>query len=143
MSQTRVLFDGTCPLCQFSVRQLRTLDWMRRLEYFDARHPELFPADLPPLDPVRLLEEMHVVTPTGQVLVGFRGVRYLAWHLPLLWAIVPLLYLPGAGTLGQWLYLKVARNRYNLVPCKDGVCSLPKQGTPGQGLPQAGTVTKE
>jgi predicted DCC family thiol-disulfide oxidoreductase YuxK len=134
--QTRVLYDGTCPLCQRGVRQLRSLDWCRRLEFIDARHPELFPPDMPALDPAQLMEQMHVVTPGGKVLAGFRGIRYLAWLLPLGWPFVLFLYLPGVPILGQWLYLKVARNRYNLVPCQDGVCSLPPQSTQPRTLPQ-------
>ncbi len=136
MSRIRVLYDGRCPLCQAGVRQLRRLDWFGRLDYLDARHPEAFPTDLPPLDAGRLLEEMHVITSGGQVLAGFRGIRYLAWFLPPGWPAAPFLYLPGVPTLGQWLYLKIARNRFNLVPCRDGVCSLPPQSTHTPTLPQ-------
>lgn len=141
--RTRVLYDGTCPLCQRAVRQLRSLDWLGRLDYLDARHPEQFPADLPPLAPERLLEEMHVITPRGEVLPGFRGVRYLLWLLPLGWPFVLFLYLPFVPALGQWLYLKIARNRYNLVPCRDGVCTLPPQTTHSPTPPQvAGTPNR-
>lgn len=140
MSRIYVLYDGQCPFCQGCIRLLRRLDWLGRLDYFDARHPEAFPPGLPPLDPARLMVEMHVVTATGQVLAGFRAVRYLAWYLPVGWPVAPLLYLPGVPTLGQWLYLKVARNRYNLVPCKDGVCSLPPQSTQPRTRPQADAV---
>ena len=36
-----------------------------------------------------------------------------------------LLYIPGVPGLGQRLYLWVARNRFRLVPCHGGVCTLP------------------
>jgi predicted DCC family thiol-disulfide oxidoreductase YuxK len=49
----------------------------------------------------------------------------MAWRLPLLWAVAPLLYLPGVPWLGQKVYLWVARNRFNLVPCHDGGCAVP------------------
>jgi predicted DCC family thiol-disulfide oxidoreductase YuxK len=120
-----VLYDGQCPLCQRSVRLLRRLDWLGRLAYRDARHPEALPPGTPPLDPQRLLEEMHVITPGRRVLHGFRALRWLAWRLPLLWLLAPLLYIPGVPWLGQKLYLWIARNRLHLVPCHGGVCTLP------------------
>jgi hypothetical protein len=36
--------------------------------------------------------------------------------------------MPG---LGQRVYLWVARNRFHLVPCHDGVCSIPPKEVPG------------
>ena len=32
---------------------------------------------------------------------------------------------PGVPWVGNKVYLWVAKNRFKLVPCKDGVCSLP------------------
>jgi len=93
-----------------------------RLTFADARDP----ANVPPgLDPARLMAEMHVVAPDGRVDHGFRAFRRLAWDLPPLWPLVPLLYLPGVPTIGQRLYLWVARNRFHLVPCHDGACAVP------------------
>jgi hypothetical protein len=109
------------------VSWLKWLDWRRRLCCLDARQPENVPALDPPLEPRRLLEEMHLVTPDGQrVYHGFAAFRWMAWRLPFLWALAPLLYLPGVPKLGQWAYLWVARNRFQLIPCKDGVCTLPQ-----------------
>lgn len=120
-----VLYDGQCPLCRKSVALLKWLDWRRRLDCRDARDPANVPATEPPLVLERLLEEMHLVTPDGQqVHHGFTAFRWMAWRLPLLWAVAPLLYIPGVPTLGQWAYLWIARNRFQLVPCRDGVCSL-------------------
>lgn len=68
---------------------------------------------------------MHVLTPDGtRLLSGFAALRWLAWRLPLLWPLAPFLYLPGMATLGQRLYLWVARNRLRLVPCHGGVCTV-------------------
>jgi predicted DCC family thiol-disulfide oxidoreductase YuxK len=77
-----------------------------------------------------MLEQMHVVTPDRKRFhVGFAAFRWMAWRMPLTWGIAPLLYLPGTRWLGNKVYLWVARNRYNLVPCKDGVCVLPHRGS--------------
>jgi predicted DCC family thiol-disulfide oxidoreductase YuxK len=115
-----------------SVGIVRRLDWLKRLRYVDARQPAALPGELraltqpgSPLRPERLLEEMHLLTPGGgRVYHGFAAFRWMAWRLPLLWPIAPLLYLPGVPWLGQRLYLWVARNRFHLVPCHGGVCTL-------------------
>lgn len=120
-----MLYDGQCALCLKGVAQLKRLDWLGVLSYADARDRANLPAD-PPLNPDRLLEEMHLLTADGHgVYHGFGAFRWLAWRLPLLWPLAPFLYLPGVPTLGQRLYLWVARNRFRLVPCHGGVCTLP------------------
>jgi len=125
-----VLYDGNCQLCQRSVRLLKRLDWLKRLRCQDCRDTENLPRCEIPLDPVRLLEQMHVVTPDRKrSYIGFAAFRWMAWRMPLTWGIASLLYLPGAQWLGNKVYLWVARNRYNLVPCKDGVCVLPHRGS--------------
>jgi predicted DCC family thiol-disulfide oxidoreductase YuxK len=121
----QVLYDGQCPLCRKSVELLKSLDWLHRLSYVNVRDPAEVPRCDPPLDPDRLLEEMHLLTPDGRhVYHGFTAFRWMAWRLPLLWPLLPFLYLPGMATLGQRAYLWVARNRFHLVPCHGGVCTL-------------------
>jgi predicted DCC family thiol-disulfide oxidoreductase YuxK len=117
-------------LCRKSRDILKRLDWFDRLRFDNARDPEKVPACNPPLEPGRLLEEMHLLTPEGgRVYHGFAAFRWMAWRLPALWPLLPLLYIPGIGRLGQRVYLWVARNRFQLVPCHGGVCSPP--GPPG------------
>jgi predicted DCC family thiol-disulfide oxidoreductase YuxK len=71
---------------------------------------------------------MHVVTPDRKrAFAGFAAFRYIAGRVPLLIGLMPLMYLPGVPEIGQRAYLWVAKNRFNLVPCKDGVCSLPQR----------------
>jgi predicted DCC family thiol-disulfide oxidoreductase YuxK len=122
----QILYDGQCPLCLKSVGLLRRLDWLGRLDYVNARDRDRLPAGGPPFDRDRLLKEMHVLTPDGRRLYhGFAALRWIAWRLPLLWPVAPLLYVPGVPWLGQRLYLWIARNRFRLVPCHGGVCTLP------------------
>jgi predicted DCC family thiol-disulfide oxidoreductase YuxK len=133
-----VLYDGQCPFCRRSVALLRRLDWLGRLRYHDARDADHLPPSNEPLHPPRLLEQMHVLSPGGdRAFAGFGAVRYLAWRLPALWAVAPLLYLPGIPVLGQRIYLWVAKNRFQLVPCHGGVCALPHRSprapSPGEG----------
>jgi predicted DCC family thiol-disulfide oxidoreductase YuxK len=125
-----VVYDGQWPLCLKSVATLRRLDWLGQLRYQNARDKGAISLLQPPLQGAQLLEEMHLLTPGGRVYRGFEALRWIAWRLPLLWALAPLLYLPGVPASGQRVYRWIARNRFRLVPCHGGVCSAPGRQTP-------------
>jgi predicted DCC family thiol-disulfide oxidoreductase YuxK len=121
-----VLYDGDCPLCRRSVAVLKKLDWRGRLAFQNARDVEHLPPARVELQPRRLLEEMHVLTPDRQhAYAGYRAFRWMAWRLPLTMPLAPLLYVPGVPWVGNKVYLWVARNRFQLVPCHDGQCQVP------------------
>jgi len=123
-----ILFDGQCPFCLKSVALLKRLDWLKRFDYRNARQQENWPADAKtPLVMDKLTEEMHLVTPDGDVSAGFGAFRQIFAQLPMTWGLVPLTYVPGVTALGNRLYRWVARNRFDLVPCHDGVCALPRK----------------
>lgn len=126
---TTVLYDGQCEFCRRSVRLMQRLDWRGRLHFADGRDAANLPPTPEPLDPRRLLEEMHLVMPDGRrVFRGFAAFRRISRLLPPLWPLVPFLYIPGVPWLGQRIYLWVARNRFHLIPCHDGQCQvLPKK----------------
>ena len=121
-----VLYDGDCPLCRRTTSILKRLDWFGRLAFHNCRDATHIPAHTAHLDPARMIAEMHVLTPErDSALSGFRAVRWIAGRVPPLWPLYPLLFLPGMPRLGQRLYLWVARNRFHLVPCRGGVCTIP------------------
>ena len=121
-----VLFDGDCAFCRKSVSLLKRLDWFRFLEFHNCRDLAGIPPNSAHLDSEKMIEEMHLLTPDRTTAYsGFRAFRWIAGRLPLLWAVFPLLFVPGVPTVGQRLYLWVAKNRFNLVPCHDGVCTIP------------------
>src|SRR5262245_28108521 len=96
-----VLYDGMCPLCQRAVRILKRLDWLKRLHCQDCRDTAHWPPSAVPLDLKKLLAEMHVVTPDRKrAPAGYRALRWMAWRLPLLIPLAPLLYLPGMPQIG-------------------------------------------
>jgi len=125
-SKAVVLFDGDCAFCQRSERILKGLDWFKRLAFQNARDQPRWPASAQPLSMERLVEEMHVVTPDRRhTYAGFGAFRWMAWRIPLTMLSAPFLYLPGVLWLGNRVYRWIARNRYSLVPCHDGVCQIP------------------
>src|SRR5262245_4776183 len=120
-----LLYDGECAFCRKSVSILRKLDWLKAVRYQNGRDVANLPPTDPPLDPKRLIEEMHLVTADRQrVYHGFGAFRWMSWRMPPLWLAAPFLYIPGVPWLGQKIYLWVARNRFKLAPCNEGACEL-------------------
>lgn len=120
-----VLFDGDCPFCRRSVSILKRLDWLGRLHFQSARDAEHLPPSEVSLDPKRLLDEMHVLTPDRRrAFAGYSAFRWIAWRLPLTIPLAPFLYVPGVPWVGNRVYLWIARNRMDLVPCRDGACPV-------------------
>jgi predicted DCC family thiol-disulfide oxidoreductase YuxK len=114
-AEVPVLYDGKCSFCIRSVEVLSSLDIFRRLKLVDNRAAEnkkLFPG----FDKERADRELLVRKNGGGWLGGFDACRFLARYLPLLWPVLPLLYLPGAAVMGRKIYAKVAGNRYCIVP---------------------------
>lgn len=121
-----VLYDGDCPFCQKSIAVLRRLDWLGRLHPQDVRDEANLPPEAAAIPAKWRLDEMHLLTPDRQhTPAGFAAFRWMAWRLPLTLPLAPLLYLPGVPWLGNRAYRWVARNRFGLVPCRDGACAVP------------------
>ena len=127
MNQAVVLYDGDCPMCRKTTAILKRLDWRHRLQFHNCRDLGHIPANTAHLDPERMIQEMHVLTPDRgrglfPVSARFAGLPAV---FPPCWPLYPLLFVPGMARLGQRIYLWIARNRFHLVPCHDGVCTIP------------------
>jgi predicted DCC family thiol-disulfide oxidoreductase YuxK len=118
------LYDGSCGLCQRTVAVLRRLDLFGRVEFLDALgdwsrvhagHPALVQDDC--------IRTMHVVRRDGRVETGFDAYRAIAWSLPLLWPVAPLLYVPGVSAVGRRVYASVAARRHRTG------CPVPERPT--------------
>ncbi len=125
-----VLYDGQCEICQACVSWLKTLDRegnnqticlpisAEALSAIDSR-----------LKMDECLRQLHVVTPAGEIHVGWDAVTCLARLFPSTWLV---------GVVGQWfpfrsaarlLYKFVATNRYSLSKCRGGACRVAKPET--------------
>ncbi|CAN5554586.1 DUF393 domain-containing protein [soil metagenome] len=121
-----VLYDGDCAFCQRTIRILRKLDWAQWFHFQNARETEKLPPCATPLEPQRLIEEMHVVPPQrDRSYAGFAAVRWMFWRMPPVAWLTPLLYIPGVPWIGNKVYRWIARNRFKLVPCDNGECKVP------------------
>jgi predicted DCC family thiol-disulfide oxidoreductase YuxK len=118
--QTRyVLYDGGCGMCRRTLRWLRYLDLLRKtVPQNIADDWDRIQSRWPQLDAEACLRDMHVLTEDRTIYRGFDGYRSLAWVLPALWPLIPLLYLPPVRWIGWKVYRRVADNRRT--------CSLPR-----------------
>jgi glyoxylase-like metal-dependent hydrolase (beta-lactamase superfamily II)/predicted DCC family thiol-disulfide oxidoreductase YuxK len=119
----RVLFDGQCEICQACVSWLKALDRHEKVECLEISEPLLLAID----QRLRLddcLRQLHVVTPAGDILVGWDAVAALARLFSPTWIVGALgLWFPFRN-LGMAVYGFVARNRYSLSKCRGGACSV-------------------
>ncbi len=106
-----VLFDGRCGFCKASVLVLRSLDFLRRLEFVNFYDKTKREMTAPGVALATLEQAMHVKMQNGGLYAGFSAFRELAWHLPPAWMLAPLLYLPGVKAIGDAVYAQVATHR--------------------------------
>jgi glyoxylase-like metal-dependent hydrolase (beta-lactamase superfamily II) len=72
------------------------------------------------------LRQLHVVTPEGEILIGWDAVARLARLFPATWLIGALGRHFPFRNVGRWLYGFVASNRYSLSKCRGGACRIAK-----------------
>ena len=115
-----VFYDGSCGLCRKTVAVVRRLDFFQRVRVYDvlADWPEI-QSKFPSLNQQACFQSMHLMTPQGNVAVGFKAYRELMWALPPGWLIVLFLYLPFVPWIGERIYNKIASGRHQ------GGCPLP------------------
>jgi predicted DCC family thiol-disulfide oxidoreductase YuxK len=131
----QVFYDSLCPVCRRSRKWLERLDWRGRLVFRDIHDRETASAELPDVSYADMLREMYVKRADGRHFGGYFALRALAPSLPLLWPIVPLMWLPGAAWAGRRVYAWVARNRFRRASCDENdACSLHLQLLAGREL---------
>ncbi len=120
-----VLYDGQCEICQACVSWLKTLDRGQKTTCVPISAEALSSVD----SRLRLddcLRQLHLITPEGEVLVGWDAVAALARLFPSTWLIGVLGQRVPFRNAGRLLYGFVAANRYSLSKCRGGVCSISK-----------------
>ena len=119
-----VFYDGMCPVCKKSKRTLERLDWLGRLKYADIHDRQFAETELPDVTYADMLKQMYVKRPDGSYFGGYYAFRAMAPMLPLCWALVPFLWLPGAAFVGTRVYRFIAKNRFKYAKCDDEFRSL-------------------
>src|SRR5690242_1918915 len=113
-----VLFDGQCRFC---------IGWANRMgRWVHRRGFELAPLQTDwvqnrlQLPPDRLLEEMCVITESGQVLGGADAILYLLRLTWWTWPLYAISLLPGIKPILRVLYRFIAARRN----CMNGACAI-------------------
>jgi len=127
-SAYRVLYDGQCEICQACVSWLKTLDRTTKTICLPISAEVLSGVDSR-LQLNDCLRQLHVVTPEGEILVGWDAVASLARLFSFTWLLGTLGQRFPFRQLGKTLYGFVATNRYSLSKCRGGACRVAKPET--------------
>lgn len=107
-----LVWDGNCGFCRRSMRVFKALDVLGRIIAIPSTETSLYKADLDDYDPSVLTVGIWVrARGSRRVYIGFDGFRRAVWVMPVVWVILPFLYLPGATWLGRQAYGWVAKHR--------------------------------
>jgi len=121
----KVLYDGQCEICQSCVSWLKTLDHENRTVPLPISSEVLSSVDSR-LCMEDCLRQLHVITPKGEIRVGWDAVAHLAHLFRPTWLIGMLGRAFPFRNLGRLLYGFVATNRYSLSKCRGGACRVAK-----------------
>ena len=118
-----ILFDGGCPICRRTVRVLRRLDWLDRLQFADGTDPVIRDRVAPGLTEAAAMQQMNLVDGDGRRYGGYDAQVRIAREVPLLWPFHVLGQLPGVRQIGMAVYRFIAANRQRRGHCSDELCS--------------------
>ena len=121
----RVLYDGQCEICQAGVSWLKTLDRQNRTDCLPISAEVVSSVDSR-LEISDCLRQLHVVTPEGEVQIGWDAVTCLARLFRSTRLIGVLGQVAPFRAAGRFIYGFVAANRYSLSKCRGGACRAAK-----------------
>ena len=110
-----VIYDDMCPMCTFQSKIITWCDWFNAVKLVPMSQAESVLEDLVTEEPIsreQLMAALHVVTKKGRVHRGARAFRFMGLRMPLFFPLSVLLWLPGVIYLGEWVYNRIANNRY-------------------------------
>jgi predicted DCC family thiol-disulfide oxidoreductase YuxK len=125
-----LIYDGLCKFCTAGSRHF--VRWMGpvEVELLDFQRPGALDR-FPGLTHDDCMKAMQLVTPDGRLYHGFEAaVRAFATRR-VVGRLAYAYYLPGLRQLLDWLYARVAANRYRIMgkavaagECEGGTCAL-------------------
>lgn len=111
-----IVYDGNCKICKRTIGSLKAFDVFGRISYVNALdRRELEEYGLSNLDSNDLLRDMHAVV-GSRVFKGFYSYRALATRIPVLWPVLPFLWLWPITSVGNRIYRSVADHRACEIP---------------------------
>ena len=124
-----VIYDGKCVFCLGQVRNLKKFDGKDSLAFMSLHDPAVSQR-YPDLTYDQMMDQMYVVSQSGERYGGAKAIRYLSRSLPRLWWAAPLTHIPFTLPIQQWFYDQVAKRRYKIAnkdgepDCDNGTCAV-------------------
>ena len=115
-SPAALFYDSDCAVCSRGAVVVRLCDFFGRLKtvsFHDSAQTGNYP-DFGTEQAQAARRELLLRLPSGRWIGGFGAFRRIAWSLPALWLITPLLYIPGVSAAAKTLYGYVSKNRIRL-----------------------------
>lgn len=115
-NQMVVLYDNHCKLCRRTVSILDSLDWLSVVQPVSAfDRAKIESIGLGHLEDDALMQDMHAgwQDSNGEwhIAKGYAAYQALAWRVPKLWGLLPLVYLAPVVAVGKRIYRRVADSR--------------------------------
>jgi predicted DCC family thiol-disulfide oxidoreductase YuxK len=123
----KLVYDGNCHFCRESLKTLQIMDLYETLELVNYQNCDKMETIHPALTRSRAHSQLHLVEPDGSLHGGFFVFRRLAFLLPMMYVLLPVLYFPGMGVIGPIKYRWIANNRYlfhRRKDCRDNACFI-------------------
>ena len=117
-----VIYDNVCPYCQSATQHIKSLDWEGRFKFLSYRNPLTYTI-FPKLSKEECEKDVHMVTPTGEILSGYQVFRKIIDNLTATKLLNPLLKNDYAERKLNEIYEKMVKERscyYN----KSDTCPL-------------------
>jgi predicted DCC family thiol-disulfide oxidoreductase YuxK len=106
-----VFYDGDCRICLRAIASIRTIDILDGIIYADARDdPGVDPPRLGNVNRSNLLQDIYVISDERKYR-GLAAYRAIAIRIPVLWPLLPVLFLLPVEGLAKKLYRYVTHIR--------------------------------
>ena len=127
-----IIYDNVCPYCKNATKHIKTLDWEKKFRFLSYRSPLTY-KKFPSLTKEDCEKDVHMVTPKGEILVGYEVFRAIIDNLTATKILNPLLQNNYAESKLNEIYEKMVKERscyYN----KSDSCSLKAKKNPDKEL---------
>ncbi|MBI2996463.1 MAG: DUF393 domain-containing protein [Candidatus Melainabacteria bacterium] len=115
-----VIYDSICPYCRDAKKNIKLLDWESKFQFLSYRDDTVYKL-FPNLTKEACERDVHMVTPTGEVIVGYQVFKTIIDNLAATKVLNPLLHNDFAEKKLREIYEKMVKKRtcyYNKSNCK-------------------------
>lgn len=122
MKKLNIYYDNYCPNCIQFTNLIKKLDWLKLLKIKQLKNSE----HINKAKGInKTLAEKQMASFDGNWYYGYATLFKIFLRIPLLWTIIPLLWILKISKIGQYLYLQLAVNR-KIIPihCTEDSCEL-------------------